>query len=273
MKDATACGEDRTGEWLVLESMMQAFRTGNMALETAMAVCGALIGLAAGIAVVAFVKAVGIGMLGAARSAGARDAVEVRSIAKRVSLVACGVLVAAAGIFSPVLIGLIASAVHSFGSSQAAFAIVKESPLVQPAFPGFSSIAPVGLLLVIGGFTAFFWLLVQVIPRPAGRTASVWTSGEQYHEWNQYTGTGFANPTRVILDAMTRTVRDLTADTYVSRSRPYFGLSWYHRIASGFLHIADIVRKTQSGVIAAYLAYILGFTIALLLLYPSIRNW
>ncbi|MHB8146831.1 MAG: proton-conducting transporter transmembrane domain-containing protein [Vulcanimicrobiaceae bacterium] len=261
------------GEWLVLETMMQAFRTGDVAIETAMAICGALVGLAAGIAIVAFVKVVGVALLGAARSDGARQASEVPSMAKRSALVVCGLLVVGAGVFGRNLITFLAPAIHAFGNSGAAGAIAGTPPLIQPAYPGFSSIAPIGLLCAIGGFSFLFWLLVQVIQRPAPRKVPVWTSGEAYHEWTQYTGTGFANPTRVILDAMTRTVRSIRGDTYASESRPYFGLQWYERIAKRFLRIADVVRLTQSGVIAAYLAYILGFTIILLLLYPSIRNW
>ena len=261
------------GEWMVLETMMQAFRTGNVSLETAMAICGSLVGLAAGIAIVAFVKVVGVALLGAARSDGARQASEVTSAAKRIALVACGLLVIGSGVFARNIIAFLAPAVHTFGDSEAAGAIAETSPLLQPAYSGFSSIAPMGLLFAIGGFAFLFWLLVRVIQRPAARTLPVWTSGESYHEWTQYTGTGFANPTRVILDAMTRTTRTIREGTYASETRPYFGLQWYEGIAQRFLRIADVVRLIQSGAIAAYLAYILGFTIILLLLYPSIRNW
>jgi hypothetical protein len=44
-------------------------------------------------------------------------------------------------------------------------------------------------------------------------------------------------------------------------------------IGKAFLRVAAIVRRTQSGIIAAYLSYILAFAIAVLVLYPSIRHW
>ena len=260
-------------EWLVLESMMQAFRTGSVALETALAVCGALVGLAAGIAVVAFVKAVGSTMLGAARGDGAATATEVPGILRRGALLVGAAAILFAGLLSRNLVALFAPAVHEFGNSSAASAVLAKPYLIQPAFPGFSSIAPVGLLGLIGGFALLFWVLTKFAARPATRVAPTWTSGERYYAWTQYTGTGFANPTRVILDALTRTVRSLDADTYESASRPFFDIDWYERIAGVFLRISNVVTKTQSGVIAAYLAYILGFTILLLLLLPSIRHW
>ncbi|HEY5341604.1 MAG TPA: hypothetical protein VIK27_11300, partial [Candidatus Aquilonibacter sp.] len=139
--------------------------------------------------------------------------------------------------------------------------------------PGFSSTSPIGLSAVIGGFMVIFWIISRFVPRPRSARAPAWTSGHSYSPWTQYTGTGFANSTRVILDAMTRTVRDLEKDTYESRSRPYFGIAAYEKGSQLFLRIADVVRKTQSGVIAAYLGYILVFVILVLLFYPSIRNW
>lgn len=260
-------------EWLVLESMMQAFRTGSPALETALAICGAVIGLAAGIATVAFVKFVGIGLLGAPRSQQAADAREPRSILRKGAMVLGALGVVLVGVLSRQFVLLVAPAVAQFGHANAGAAIAREPLLLQPAFTGFSSASPLGLLCLIGGFALLFLILTRLIPRPAARRTPVWTSGEPYYPWTQYTGTGFANPTRVILDAITRTIRSVQADTYQSRSRPLFDLPWYARIGAAFLRVADRVRATQSGVIAAYLAYILGFTILVLIFYPSIRNW
>jgi hypothetical protein len=48
---------------------------------------------------------------------------------------------------------------------------------------------------------------------------------------------------------------------------------FYKGASSLLLRLAEAVRATQSGVIAAYLSYILVFTILLLILYPSIRHW
>lgn len=130
---------------------------------------------------------------------------------------------------------------------------------------------------MLAGFLLFFWIVARCFARPRSRREVVWTSGESYRPWTQYTGTGYANPTRVILNAATRTVRDIRVDegvqTYVSYIRPFFDLPFYRSIARPFFFLAAAVRATQSGVIAAYLSYILIFTIILLMIFPSIRHW
>lgn len=260
-------------EWLVLESMMQAFRTGSPAPETALAVCGAIVGLAAGISVVAFVKFVGIGLLGAARSQQALEASETRFLVRNVAVALSALALLVFGVFSRSVVLFLAPVVAQFGRANAGIAIAAAPFLLQPAFPGFSSASPLGLLCLIGGFSFMFWAFTKIVRRPGTRRTPVWTSGERYYAWTQYTGTGFANPTRVILDAIVRPVRTLEGDTYQSRSRPFFGVTRYAGIARIFLRAADQIRATQSGVIASYLAYILGFTILVLLFYPSLRNW
>ncbi len=260
-------------EWMVLEAMMQAFRTHDTGLETALAVCGALVGLAAGIAVVAFVKTIGVAFLGAARSESAARAIESHAFLRRGTLLLCAFAILAAGVVSRAVVTLFASSVQTFGGAGAVKAILAGPGLLQPGYAGFSSISPMGLFCSIVGFTLLFWIITHLVSRPAGRITETWTSGEPYRAWTQYTGTGFANPARVVLDALTRTVRSLDEDTYDSRSRPFFDFRWYAGLAGGFNRFADQVRKTQSGSIAAYLSYILGFAILLLLLLPSIRNW
>jgi hydrogenase-4 component B len=248
------------GEWLVLESLMQAFRTGNVACEVAFALAGATIGVAAGVAVVTFTKLVGIGMLGAPRSAAAMAAAQRRRSPWRGTALVLGcAAIAGTGLFAAALLRSVAPSVDGFAHARATEAMIGTFPLIQPTFGGFSSISPGGLGITILGFTVLFWLIARCFARPRGRNAAVWTSGESYRPWTQYTATGYANPTRVVLDAAVRT--------------ELFALPFYRSIAAPFLRVAELVRATQSGVIAAYLTYILVFTIVMLLLFPSIRHW
>lgn len=264
------------GEWLVLEALMQAFRTGNVACEVTFALAGATLGVAAGIAVVTFTKLIGIGALGAARS----DAPEPQgagSPLRAIALAVGALAIIAIGVLAGPLLRFIGPSIDAIAGVPATKAMIGTYPLVQPTFDGFSSISPSGLGVVLIGFTLFFWVLVRCFSRPPMRKAAVWTSGEPYRSWTQYTGTGYANPTRVILDAAVRTVREIHVDdhgkTYTSYIRPYFDLPFYEALASPFLAIGALVRATQSGVIAAYLSYILAFTMLLLILFPSIRHW
>jgi len=264
------------GEWLVLESLMQAFRTGNIACEVAFALAGAIIGVAAGVAVVAFTKLIGIGMLGAARSTAATQAaLHPRSAWRGAGLVLGCLSIIGVGIFAAAMLKAVAPGVDALANARAAEAMIGTFPLVTPTFDGFSSISPGGLSIVLVGFTLMFWIISRLFARPPGRSAEAWTSGESYRPWTQYTGTGYANPTRVILDAGVRTVREIDSDKhwYESRVRPFFDLPFYRSIAAPFLRVAEVVRSTQSGLIAAYLSYILAFTIIMLILFPSIRHW
>jgi len=248
------------GEWLVLESLMQAFRTANVACEVAFALAGAIIGVAAGIAVVTFTKFVGIGILGAARTGQGHGAEPLRSPWRGAALVLGGFAIIAVGVFAAELLRIAGPSIDGISGAAATQAMIGTFPLVQPTFGGFSSISPSGLGIVLCGFTLLFWIIARVFSRPRGRAAAVWTSGEPYAAWTQYTGTGYANPTRVILDAGMRV-------------RPFFELPFYRALTAPLLALAGLVRATQSGVIAAYLSYILAFTIIMLLLFPSIRHW
>ncbi|MGP6157932.1 MAG: proton-conducting transporter membrane subunit [Vulcanimicrobiaceae bacterium] len=269
-------------EWLTLEAFMQAFRTASVAAEVTLAVSGATVGIAAGISVVAFVKLVGSGFLGAARSPEAARAREDGSPFRRASVVLLATLIVLLGVTAPLFLRGISAAIDGTAGTSAVATIVAEWPLVQPAFHGFSSASALGLGIDILVFAAAFWLLCALVRRPQERRVTVWTSGEPFRPWTQYTGTGFGNPTRVILDAVVRTRRtvdgapDVAADSplaYSSEQRQFFDVAFYRSLAAAALRVSDAVRKTQSGVIAAYLSYILVFTIALLLLYPALRRW
>ncbi|HEY1681062.1 MAG TPA: proton-conducting transporter membrane subunit [Candidatus Tumulicola sp.] len=263
------------GEWLVLESLMQAFRTGNVASEVIFALAGAIIGVAAGIAIVTFTKFVGIGLLGASRSVTLQRGFVVRAPLRGVGLLLGCAAIVGTGVFARSLLSTIAPSIDSASHSDAVAAMIGVFPLVAPAFGGFSSVSPGGMGLVLAGFTIMFWIVSKLFSRPASSATPAWTSGEPYRSWTQYGGTGYANPTRVILDVVTRTTRAVNPEirTYDSSVRPFFELAWYRWLFTPLLWIASAVRATQSGSIGAYLAYILTFTILMLLLFPSIRHW
>ncbi|HEY1729415.1 MAG TPA: proton-conducting transporter membrane subunit [Candidatus Baltobacteraceae bacterium] len=264
-------------EWLTLESFMQAFRSGNAAVDVTFALCAAAIGVAAGLAVVAFVKFAGIGFLGAARSAEASEAREGHFLWPFASLLSA-VAVFALGILAPQYLSLIAAPIDQLSGTSTVASMLAAPPVVQPAFHGFSSVSPLGLGVLILCFALVFAIIARLFARPRLRSAEVWTSGEAYRSWTQYGGTGFANPTRVIFDVGIRTVRSIeeTEDVgirYESKTRQFFDVAFYRWIATAALWISSVVRRTQSGVIGTYLTYILVFTIVLLVLYPSLRHW
>jgi formate hydrogenlyase subunit 3/multisubunit Na+/H+ antiporter MnhD subunit len=270
------------GEWMTLESLLQAFRTGNTTATIAFALGGAMVGIAAGIAVVAFVKFAGIGFLGAARSPAAETARAARDPLRAAGLVLAALGTLGVGLAAPAYLALLRPAIDEAAGVAATAAILAHPPLIQPAYAGFSSVWPLGLGLLATGFALAFALLVALVRRPAGARVPVWTSGEAYRPWTQYSGSGYANATDVILDAAVRMRREIVVEeqpeglrvvAYASEARGYFGGAFWAAIGAGFLRVADVVRATQSGVIALYLSYILVFTIVALIAFPAIRRW
>ena len=265
------------GEWLVLESFMQAFRSANAAVEVTFALCAAAIGIAAGVAVVAFVKFAGIGVLGAPRSEEAAAARE-RGFAYPLATLAAAIAVLMLGILAPQYLRLTAPAIDSLSQTATVAAMLAAPGVIQPAFHGFASVSPLGLLVLIAAFGTLFGLVARAFSRPPMRRRETWTSGEPYRSWTQYGGTGFANPTRVILDVGIRTARSIEETEgarvrYESATRPFFDISFYRPLVRRLLRVSDAVRRTQSGVIGMYLGYILVFTILLLVFYPSLSHW
>jgi len=270
------------GEWLILESCMQGFRTAIAPAEVTLALAGAAVGLSAGIGVVAFVKFVGVALLGSPRSAAAANARELASPLQAIALIALAVSLLGLGLATPWYLRALTPAIDGIANANIVARMTVSVPLVQPTFAGFSSASGLGLGVTIVIAALAFAILVRLIPRPAMKAEQPWTSGAAYAAWTQYTGTGFANPTRAILHPVVRTVRTTSgnvfdprsvASEYDSVSRPFFDLPTAIVIGKAFLRVAAIVRRTQSGIIAAYLSYILAFAIAVLVLYPSIRHW
>jgi hydrogenase-4 component B len=270
------------GEWMTLEALLQAFRSANVLATIAFALCGATIGIAAGIAIVTFVKLVGSGFLGAARTEAAAKATQSSSPLRTAALLLSGTAALAVGLAAPAYVRLIGPAIDAAAHAPATAAILAEPPLIQPGFSGFSSVWPLGLGILVTGFALAFWGVTVLVRRPASSRSGVWTSGNAYEAWTQYTGTGFSNATRVVLDAAVRVRRNIAVEqdagrfapiSYESEARALFGVRFWNAVGAVFLRAADVVRATQSGVIAAYLSYILVFVIALLVAFPSIRRW
>ncbi len=264
-------------EWLTLESFMQAFRSANVAVDVTFALCAAAIGVAAGLAIVAFVKFAGIGFLGAPRSEESAVSHE-GPILWPLACLLPAVGVFALGLLAPQYLALIAPPVDQISGTAAVASMLAAPPVVQPAFHGFSSVSPLGLGVLILCFGLVFALIARLFARPQLRQVEVWTSGEAYRSWTQYGGTGFANPTRVIFDVGIRTVRSIEETEnagvrYESRTRQFFDIAFYRWLVTAALKVSDAVRRTQSGVIGTYLTYILVFTILLLVFYPSLRRW
>jgi hypothetical protein len=196
-------------EWFLLEALLQHFRLPHLPYAVSFATAGALVSLTAGFASVTFVRVVGLVALGPRAAAlpgraGCRADLGAAGRAGVLLLGAGGFAVAA---LTPLQIRVLATGLADLAPRTGA---ARLSPwVVQPAWPGFSSLSPSWLWLVMPAFAAGVLVLLTAASRggawrvrrtPAWRSASGGVSGT-----GQYTPFGFANPTRRVLSGVLRT--------------------------------------------------------------------
>jgi formate hydrogenlyase subunit 3/multisubunit Na+/H+ antiporter MnhD subunit len=273
-------------EWFLLEAFMQLTRTGGLALELAMAIAGAAVALTAGFAAVAFVRVLGLGILGSRRSR--REPVRVDDEGGwlgrvGVALPAFGCL-AVAGL-SPFEVRFLARGLGPVVPSHVVAGAVKSPWVLQPVFAKFSILSPswlwvsfpVGLLAVV----AFVFLVsgrspLRVRRTPAWRSASGGATGG-----DRYTAFGYGNLTRKVLAnvLLTRSeVRELqhqdTGDGATGHGEASLGYTtdvvevvdrYVYRPLLGPLRvIVAAAKRLQSGRLDAYLAYMLLALVAVI---------
>ncbi len=281
-------------EWFLLEALMQQFRVPGLGFRLVLAAAGAAVALTAGFAAVAFVRLVGLVVLGRPRpggpggpggradgGAGGRAAV---------LLLSAACLAVAA--LTPLEIRVIASGLSPVVPAGVTAGALTSPWVLGPVFAGFSILSPSWLwivmpaLFVITGL--FTWAvsgsrMLRVRRVPPWRSATAGVTGA-----SGYTVSGFANPTRRVLAAVLHTraeVRPVApepdgggADT-VPGSRPA-GQAPHLGYASDVIEVVEqylyrpvllplralvrAARRLQSGRLDAYLAYMLIALVAML---------
>ncbi|MGH7919004.1 MAG: proton-conducting transporter membrane subunit, partial [Candidatus Dormibacteraceae bacterium] len=254
-------------EWLVLETLMQGFRTGRLLPEVAFALAGTLLALTAAIAGIAFVKAFWSAFLGFARD----DRPSVRiGTSTVVAAAGLALLSAALGIAAPWAIPLIARAGPAVGVPLAGGRISTGDLLLQPAFAKFASIAPTELAIVVPAFAGLLLLLGLLVRSrrvPFLRRTPVWASGQVPGEKRtQYTPTAWTNPLRVVFDLVLRTDRTIhrqgpdlapVSTSYRSHVPALVDERLVIPVVRGILRLAGWLQGLQSGSLARYVLYLL----------------
>lgn len=201
-----------TSEWFLLEALMQQFRVAPLNFRLAMAAAGALVALTAGFATVAFVRVLGLCILGSPRARSSdRARLPDTGVAGRAGLLLAGLGCLASAALAPLLIRFLAHGLDPVVSTRTTLGALRSPWVVQPVFAEFSILSPSWLwvslpvlLLLVGGFalTVTRGSILRVRRVPAWRSAAAGVSGE-----DSYTAFGYANPTRRVLAnlLMTRT--------------------------------------------------------------------
>jgi hydrogenase-4 component B len=280
-------------EWFLLEALMQQFRVPGLGDRLVLAVTGAAVALTAGFAGVAFVRLIGLVVLGqpaASQHAGRSDP----GPAGRAGLVLLGVACLALAAVTPLEIRVIAAGLAPVLPPAAVTAALKSPWVVQPVFAGFSILSPSWLWIVMPALLAVVtlaaWLasrgrLLRVRRVPAWRSATAGVSGH-----DSYTAFGFANPARRVLTAVLHTRAEVTrhdagqdglgleaadqqeapatpATAHVEYSSDIVEVTeeyLYRPVRRPFALLVRSAQRLQSGRLDAYLAYMLIALLAVL---------
>lgn len=272
-------------EWLTFQVLLQGFRLGGSVNHVGIAVAGALLALTSGLALMAFIKTVGVVFLGQPRSERAAQAREAGAPV-RAALAFLALASVAVGVLAPWVVRLLADSQSPLLGVNVADRIVTDHLAIEPAYPNFSSADPFFLafvlpLLLLGP------LVLEVLALRWGyrsgqpvRRLPAWSSGGgRTGKSISYTAIGYSNPVRVIFVNFYRTGRVVEAegDELFPRILRYRSTVWpaterllYQPLTAITLFIASQVRRLQSGYLSAYIAYMLIVLLVAVVVFTSI---
>lgn len=257
------------GEWLLFQSLLGGANLGNTADDVAIPLAVAALALTAGLTVVAFVKASGIGLLGRPRSAAAESAVEVpvtMRLAVGLLATACVVL----GVFPIVILPAVEHAAMAALPHTRALSLAHGVNVQLGGMRGVlePTALAAALVIAIGSVIAVRRLLSR---RPVPRVAEAWGCGRELQTARmQYTATSFAEPVQRVFDDVLRPVQDVDV-SHAIESRYFVDSVTYHSTVEDGVERAlyrplirairrwgQAARRLQPGSVHRYLAYGLG---------------
>ncbi len=276
-------------EWFILEALMQQFRLAGLALRLGLAAAGALVALTTGLSALAFLRVLGLTILGKNRAADKWPSDEAGIWGKvGMSLLGASCLLLAAA--SPLEIKYIASGLSPLVSNVTTLGALKSPWVLQPVFNGFSILSPTWLWVVMPSTLITVFLAALILSRgryikvrrvPAWHSASIGVTGP-----DEYSAFGFANPLRRVLGSIlgtnqvTRSIeqRQLatthptsthleTQTTVIEPTEQYL----YRPIRRTALFIALLAKRLQNGRLNFYVAYMLFALLIALVLTAAIR--
>ncbi|MDE3065334.1 MAG: hydrogenase 4 subunit B, partial [Acidobacteriota bacterium] len=254
------------GEWLLFQSLLHGVHLGSTADDIAIPVAVAALALTAGLTVVAFVKAAGVGFLGRPRSPGARAATEVAPSMR----VGAGLLVAmcvGAGVAPMALLPAVERAVRAALPGTGSAPLVRGVAFQLVGVRG--AVAPTLLAAsVVGAVALVAALRSAATRRRAVRVAEAWGCGRELVTARmQYTATSFAEPVQRVFDDVLRPVRDVDVSHAVESRYVIESMTYRSQVEDrieGSLYVPAIAavrrwggyaRRLQPGSVHRYLAY------------------
>ena len=247
-------------EWLTLQSLLAVPANGGVAEGLAGAIALGALAATAALAVLCFVKVVGLVLLGQPRRARLEDVADApfpMRAAVAVLAVACVVLGIVPGVLAGPLAGLAPWATDDAPSS--ALEVPWDDALPAP-----------GIVLVLVAGTG---LLAAARGRRRAAPAPSWACGQLVGPELQWTSAGFTKPLRLVLEAVLRPTRDVSQSVrggvlqevrYEGHVPHLFDTHLNRPITRAGLWAAARARRVQSGSLTAYVAYLVALVIVLL---------
>jgi formate hydrogenlyase subunit 3/multisubunit Na+/H+ antiporter MnhD subunit len=263
------------GEWLLFQSLLHGVDIGNTAGDVAIPLAVAAMALTAGLTVVAFVKAAGIGFLGRPRSTGAESATEVPGTMRFAVGLLVGVCVVL-GVLPTLILPAVERAVRAALPGVRQVTLTHGVGLQLVGLRGMLEPAALAAAIVaaVAGVTALRRILSR---RPAPTVVEAWGCGRQLQTARmQYTATSFAEPVGRVFDDVLRPVHDLDI-SHAAESR-YFVEAVSYRSAvddsiervlyrppiAAVRRWGQLARHLQPGSVHRYLAYGFGALVVVL---------
>ncbi|MGD0691422.1 MAG: proton-conducting transporter membrane subunit [Acidimicrobiales bacterium] len=254
------------GEWLLFQSLLHGVNLGSTSGDVALPVAVAALALTAGLTIVAFVKAAGVGFLGRPRSPGAEDAVEV-ALTMRLGVGLLVTMCVVGGVapmaILPALERAVRTALPRVGAGPVAHGLQLQLVGVRGV------LAPTVLAATLAGATILVMSLRRALARRRDvRVTEAWGCGRELVTARmQYTATSFAEPVQRVFDDVLRPVRDLDVShaaesRYVIESMSYrshvedrIESALYTPVIKSVRRWGQFARRLQPGSVHRYLAY------------------
>jgi hydrogenase-4 component B len=273
-------------EWFILEALMQQFRLPGLALRLSLALAGALVALTTGLAALAFLRVLGLAVLGRRPPRGTwPDATWLG----KAGLALLGFSTLGLAAVSPWEVRYIARGLGPIVPRDAVLGALKSPWVLQPVFPGFSVLSPswlwvampAAVLVVLASASGLSnGRFLKVRRAPAWHSATAGVAGP-----SDYSAFGFANPLRHVLANVLGTRRstgpvgggtgdngdemsDIETRTKVIEP---FETYLYRPSRAVALWASEGARRLQSGSLNAYVAYMLIALLAALALAAALR--
>jgi hydrogenase-4 component B len=247
-------------EWLTLQALLHVPVYGELGDGLAGAIALAALAATAGLAVLCFVKVVGLVLLGSPRRHAVAEAEEPPRLmvgALVFLALACVVLGVLPGLLFGFLVGLApwpAAAPTSVGLD----------------LPGTGSLPTLGIALVLVALTA---TLALARGRRSAAAAPTWVCGQPVENRLAWTSAGFTKPLRLVLETILRPEREIAVRTEggVVQGVSYSGHvphlideRLYRPVVRVSLAAATHARRLQSGSLGLYTVYLIGLVLVLL---------